>query len=775
MVSKQTPLELLKDDVRIDILNATKSKKVEFTYYDAVKVKSNGTDRSKAIIEAVKFLNSNPLKENDYYKYLNAYVNHRVKLNEKYFRHDLNRLNNYYKVADQRGGVNPFSKTNYENYVLFMFLKLYGYYKEADNNLFNVKVIDNREYNPLTKIPSVLRGCLPFEVKEYDIKRAFPTFIDIELNTEFRHDVYELIDKSNFAMFLNSNSESKVSIEDARKGLFPIYKERVNEVLTGERYKEKGKLFKDLTEYEKQYIDRFVLDNNLVNYVRLHDGVFVLKDVECNVVEFDTVHFSIKESIRPKIENDIISFYSINELNEVDTSPSKYADFLKQEKFIRVSTPDDKIQILKNSNNVVDFFNHKTDMVSFLNSEINEGNDRKVRDKTARDNNNSLMQSYTLLEPIPLNYYKDNKERFGLPFKNGFYYFEGKENFEIKSKPYNEVKGFFSPHPIQKREFNYTDEVGNFELFIRRISTGIKDFDSENNEQTQIVNSFNSMLGYLCHNYKPFESPCIVLTDEGANDENRNGRRGKSLIYTAIKEVLKLIVKGDKEFDANYTFNFADLDKSYSLYVLDDIPCSFNYNSLYTQITGGINAQKKGSKAEMIDREDSPKFLITTNYLFRCDESDASTVARFCEYKIKPYYDVSFSPKDEFKQSFFEDWDLKEWNKFYSYIFRCVNHYLVSGLQRIKYDKTEDNFKALFGSDAKLSEMERIIDVLVNHRKQISFTVSDFLGVYNSNENPLKSEKMFHSKNTKNSINQYLSVNKHFGFVYGVQRTWWKT
>ena len=385
------------------------------------------------------------------------------------------------------------------------------------------------------------------------------------------------------------------------------------------------------------------------------------------------------------------------------------------------------------------------------------------------------MQSYTLLEPIPLNYYKDNKERFGLPFKNGFYYFEGKENFEIKSKPYNEVKGFFSPHPIQKREFNYTDEVGNFELFIRRISTGIKDFDSENNEQTQIVNSFNSMLGYLCHNYKPFESPCIVLTDEGANDENRNGRRGKSLIYTAIKEVLKLIVKGDKEFDANYTFNFADLDKSYSLYVLDDIPCSFNYNSLYTQITGGINAQKKGSKAEMIDREDSPKFLITTNYLFRCDESDASTVARFCEYKIKPYYDVSFSPKDEFKQSFFEDWDLKEWNKFYSYIFRCVNHYLVSGLQRIKYDKTEDNFKALFGSDAKLSEMERIIDVLVNHRKQISFTVSDFLGVYNSNENPLKSEKMFHSKNTKNSINQYLSVNKHFGFVYGVQRTWWKT
>lgn len=775
MVNKNKPLETLKEEVRIDVLNATKSKKLEFTYYDAVKYQSNGTKRSKAIIEAIEFLNSNPLNENDYYKYLNAYSKNKVRLNEKYFRHDLSKLEKYYKVADQREGNNPFSKTNYDNYVLFMFLKLYGHYLESDDELFNVKIVDNREYNPLTKIPSVLRGCLPFEVKEYDIKRAFPTFIDIELDSEFRHSVYEEIEKSNFAMFLNSNSESKVSIEDARKGLFPIYKKRVNEVLTEERYNERGKLFKDLTKYEKQYIDSFISENNLVNYVRLHDGIFVLKDVECKITEFETVHFSIKESIKPKIESNILSFYAINPFGEVETSPSMYADFLKQEKFFRISTSDDKIQISKNSNNVVDFFNHKTDMVSFLNSEINEGNDRFVRDKIARDNNTTIMQSYALLEPIELNYYKDTKESFGLSFKNGFFYFDDKDKFEIKSKPYNEVKGFFTPHPIQKSEFSYTDEVGNFELFIQRISTGLKDVDKSNEEQIKTVNSFISMIGYLCHNYKPFESPCIVLTDEGANDENRNGRRGKSLIYIALKEILKLIVKGDKEFDANYTFNFADLDKSFSLYVLDDVPCNFNYNSLYTQITGGINAQKKGSKAEMIDREDSPKFLITSNYLFRCDEKDASTVARFCEFKVKPYYNVSFTPKDEFKQTFFEDWDSLEWNKFYSFIFRCVRYYLVNGLRRIHYDKTEDNFKALFGSsDVKLSEMERIIDVLINHRKQTSFNVSEFLNVYQSFENPLRNEKLFSSKNAKNLIGQYIINSIHKDFIYSNRIKRWE-
>ena len=237
MENNNTPLETLKEEVTIDILIATKSRKFDFTYYDAVKYQGKGTNRSKAIIEAIGFLNSNPLNENDYYKYLNAYSKNNIRLNEKYFRHDLSKLEKYYKIADQREGNNPFSKTNYESYVLFMYLKLYGHYLESDDKLFNVQIKDFREYNPLSKTPSVLRGCLPFEVKEYDIKRAFPTFIDIELNSEFRHSVYEIIDKSNFAMFLNSNSESKVSIEKARKGLFPIYKEQVNEVLTDERYK----------------------------------------------------------------------------------------------------------------------------------------------------------------------------------------------------------------------------------------------------------------------------------------------------------------------------------------------------------------------------------------------------------------------------------------------------------------------------------------------------------------------------------------------------------
>ncbi|MFM8296513.1 MAG: hypothetical protein ACKN9E_18480, partial [Microcystaceae cyanobacterium] len=95
----------------------------------------------------------------------------------------------------------------------------------------------------------------------------------------------------------------------------------------------------------------------------------------CKKLRFGKVEFSIKECIKPEIVNNVVSFYTISSTGKVYTSPSMYADFLKQEKFIRVQTPhDDKIQLLKDSNNVVEFFNHKTDMVAFLESEILSAN-----------------------------------------------------------------------------------------------------------------------------------------------------------------------------------------------------------------------------------------------------------------------------------------------------------------------------------------------------------------------------------------------------------------
>ncbi|MNQ40732.1 hypothetical protein D3C85_543930 [compost metagenome] len=783
-MDKENKIEVMSDwkaEFTKRIQNESKSRKETFTFYDAIKKENYHTKRDKVFLSVVSFLNSEPLQNNDYVKFVSCYIKTGQKLNAKYFRNNGNKLNEYYKKVDEAKAkgeaFNPFSIRAYKRYVLFMVLKFSGEYTNDLDEAFGVQNVENREYNPLTNIPSVLRGELPFEVKEYDIKRAFPTFIDIELNTNHRATIYDILNKKTFAYLLNSNATNKGADRNAvLKELSKVYGSDADKVCTIDRFETKGGAFLDFSKYEKEYIDKFVNENSLVNYVRLHDGVFVLQETECKTTMFEKVEFSIKECIKPPIENEIVNFYTIDQNNKVYTSPTMYSDFFIQENFLRISTPDDKIFLLRDTNNVVNFFNHNTDIVGFLKENIIEfGNSfDTVADTIARENFSVIRQGFLLIPSIELQYYTDTKNTFGLPFKNGFYYFDINYKDTLKRKEYTDVKGFFAPHEIQSREFKYTDEVGMFEQFLIRVSIGL--IEAEIQDHKNIIESFKTMFGYLCHNYKDAtKNPCIVLTDMDADDETRNGRRGKTLISKAVQEVQESIIKGGKEFDSGYTHVFADLEKKHNVYVIDDVPAGFKYDDLYTNILGDISCQRKGLKAEAIKFKDAPKFVITSNWVVPYDEKNASTNGRFIEYKFTNYYNITHTPKDEFNCTFFQDWNADEWNRFYSFVFRCVKLYLQKGIIKTEYSKTNDNFKAYFNNDAVYTEFERIISILIMND---SFNVSDFLNVYNDNLNPLRFEKMFTVKNIKKLIDAWVgkfnNQRREFWFEYTNRRKWIK-
>ena len=751
-----------------------KSRKEVFYFTDAL-VKSIGrrTNFDCLMIEYNRFINSDPLLNNDYFKYVNSYANGK-KLNLKFFRHNKEKLREYYKKIDENKGYNPFNKVQYESYVLFMMLKLKGHYKVEYNEVFNIVYKDNREYNPLTSIPSVIRGELPFKVKEYDIYRAFPTFIDNELGIKRDADVYNLIDKRKFNTLLNLHSNCKsTTIEAVRSQLVSIYGIRVNEVITEERFNNNGTLFNHLTVYEKQSIEAFLRANNLKEYIRLHDGIFVLSEVDCDVLEVENVKFSVKECIKPQIENEKVNFYTSNGFGaNIVTSPKQYADFFEQEKFIRVSEAgNDTITIFKDSNNVIKPFNHKTDVVPFLKENINDFITDGIENILAKDCQNAIQQSYFLLNPIPLFYNRDTKNTFGIPFKNGFAEYDN-NTITTKSKEYREVNGFFAPHPAQQRRYTQNDNETKavFELFLCMVSTG-KDprTESLNESENKTFKDFCSMIGYLVHTYKNESfNPAIILSDAGANDVSRNGGRGKSLITKAIAEVRNVMLKAGLEFDPKYTHVFADLKNSHQVFVIDDVPAGFDYNALYTQITGGINCQRKGKPATMIDFAESPKFVITTNWSYRVEENSTSTQRRFFEYQLTDYFNLKRTPKDVFGHVLFEDWDATEWQRFYSFIFGCVATYLNDGLQRIKYNKTEDNYRANFNNDVVADEMERIMTEVLELK---SFGVLDFLTIYKRLDNPFRLDNYFHNRNTKSLIESYLKFYK-IKRTYTTRRKW---
>lgn len=350
-----------KQDFKAKIKEATKSRKMVFSLTDAIeRSEGNRTPLDNVFIEWFLFINSNPLRHNDYFKYLNSYKQGK-KLNEKYFRHDLELLHELYKKTDENPDYNPFSEQAWQKYVLFMLMKFKEVYTPELDEVFGVKTDENREYNPITNLSRPLRGMLPksLKLKEFDISRAYPTFIDMELGITRSEDVYSLIDKRTFNRLINTHHETKgATIEGVRAELKCIYNGTADRVITNNRFNNKGQMFRDLTKYEAEYIYKFIEANNIKTFVRLHDAVIVWAYENIQHTEFGSVKFKAKDVKPPEVVNDVCCFYDFDNSGAVITSPVSYKEFFEQENLIRITEQDnDRVTIFKDTNNVVKAFN----------------------------------------------------------------------------------------------------------------------------------------------------------------------------------------------------------------------------------------------------------------------------------------------------------------------------------------------------------------------------------------------------------------------------------
>lgn len=749
----------------------SRSTKRNFGFEDAKNCsKEQRTAFDETLINFHDFIEDHPLKKNDYYKYVNAYRAGK-KLNNKYFRHDLKKLNEYYKKVNADKEYNPFNFNRYRNYVLYMMLKLSGNYLLEYDEVFKVKTVKNREYNPLTAIPSVLRNELPIKIKEFDIVQAYPNFIFEQLQMA-AFDVYSKIEKRKFNTLLNSHKEVKgMSINKVRQQLSPIYGKRVNEVITEERYNNKGKLYEDLSKMEADYIAQFVKANQLMQYVRLHDGVVTTAEQHCENRKFDNIEFKVKKIDRVISSNTDINFYDFQK-NKILTSPAMYSRFFQQEGFIRITRQDyDQITVLKNNNRIVKPINHKTDLVAFLKVHINEVETHLVEDRIAFDANTKIQQGLLLLSSIPFKLHSDTKTQADYPFKNGI---ARVTTEKIELVGYDQIDGFFTEHSTQKHDISFCDvekEQSDFFYFLGMIATGKDVLATElSEEDNHRILAFCTMFGYCITNYKdPAFCPAIILSDFGADGINRNGGRGKSLVQTALGYFRKEIYKGGNSYDPNYTHVHADLHSEHDIYLIDDAPANFDYNALYTNITGSITAQRKGSAAEVIPFGDAPKFVVSTNWVFRYDDEAASTNRRFREFQFSDFFNITNTPEKVFGKTFFTDWTENEWNTFYNFGFHCVQMYLKFGLLEIQYDKKLDNFRAHFHNDGILDEMTRIMKILSDRP---DFSVTEFIEIHKSKEIYYHKPE-FNIRNARQKINSFIGYNK-LPFVFIQKERRWK-
>lgn len=280
----------------------------------------------------------------------------------------------------------------------------------------------------------------------------------------------------------------------------------------------------------------------------------------------------------------------------------------------------------------------------------------------------------------------------------------------VKTISYDDFDGHIWQNQVIDREYQEVEDFRDCEFFrfIQNIS---------NNNQERIE-SFVSILGYLLHGYKnQAETRAVIFMDEILSEDGEaNGRTGKSLVGKALKHAINITRLDGRNFKFNKNFALQSVNYDTQVVNFDDVGSDFDFERLLSMITDDMTIEKKNRDEFIIPFNESPKFLISTNYVIK--GSGASFEGRRIEFEFSNHYNLANTPEMEFGHLFFSGWDKEEWNKFDNFLAYCVKEYLTYGL--LTYDQIhidEKRFLSETSPEFKIFADNRIKKYLVDNQK----------------------------------------------------------
>lgn len=296
-----------------------------------------------------------------------------------------------------------------------------------------------------------------------------------------------------------------------------------------------------------------------------------------------------------------------------------------------------------------------------------------------RNNNIFSDKLYEYLNALKIDFLRDTKDICYIPFRNGI--------VEIKSDNVQILKHGQVNKVIWKTDLidfdvdiNLNDDNGcEFLDFLGKITGG----DDER------LMSAISIMGYLLHKFKhPAKTFAIILGEE-TDDEAKGGGTGKGIFIKALEKILSTVTIDGKNFKADKSFAYQRVKLETKMVAIQDVDRMFDFEKFYSIITEGWTIEKKNKDELYITYQDSPKVILTTNYTINDTGNHARRRQKVVEFS--DYFGASRTPLDEYGHLLFDDWDKDEWNRFYNFVFYCINYYLKNGIKDIAQG---DKYKA---------------------------------------------------------------------------------
>jgi hypothetical protein len=380
-----------------------------------------------------------------------------------------------------------------------------------------------------------------------------------------------------------------------------------------------------------------------------------------------------------KSELNLEEFWYYTEKDQIKLATYRFLQYLEYNNIFKFYPDDDSgvYLFVKNDKNFISVF-EEPKIKDFVLSELRKRGSIDAFELMA--NTTSYFQSnyLSMVSSIDVKFNKDDQNTSYVYYNNAVV---KTTKDKIETIPYSEINDLIWKNQVIDRDINLNDKSeGVFKTFIWKVS----------GETPDRYYTLKSVIGYLMHSYQNEAKPkAIIFNDEMISEDIPNGGSGKGLIHKAIGHIKNVVIEDGKKFDPRGQFAYQKVNKDTQIFLMDDVPKHFNFESLFSIITEGMTIEKKGQDAFQIPFKDSPKISITTNYTIQ--GSGASHERRVFEVEIANYFNESHTPEKEFGHLFFTDWDKEEWAKFDNFMIRCVQYFLKNGL--VESDKVNLEFR----------------------------------------------------------------------------------
>ena len=374
----------------------------------------------------------------------------------------------------------------------------------------------------------------------------------------------------------------------------------------------------------------------------------------------------IDDILEYDFEDDLLEFWDTDKNGKIQLNDFKFKLFLENRGFFKVQLNEKEYTFVKVYNNVI----NEVSEIAIKDFVLNyvEQIDIKVYNFFARATAKFSEAYLNQLSTRELTMLRDTAEDSYLFFENKI----AKVNKDkIEFINYIDCGGLVWKKNIIPRAITITDGVSDFKKFINNVC----------NKDKERILALETAMGYLLSTYKKQnEGVAIILYDE-TYDDNPSGRTGKTVLSKALGELRKTTTLNGKEFDNKGQFPYDTVNLDDNILCFDDLTRKFEFEALFSVITGDLTLNKKNLQPIVVPYAQSPKILFTSNYILK-GEGDSHD-ARKVEMELYRHYNGGFQPVDDFGKLFFSiEWEDSDWNNFYSYMIRCMQTYFNTGLIR---------------------------------------------------------------------------------------------